>query len=192
LGNAAEGVLRTLTFSGLRLQAEQGNSGYGPVYVSLSGCNIVSETVIVADRVEGDDEPDEPVAEAAVAPQVVLTIGSLAMKVGDGTITMDAAPYIEDGYTMAPVSFVARALGIPADGVKWDEEARTVTIDIGDGVAVLTIDSRQMSLRGVVVEMPKAPAIRDGRSFLPFRVLGEQVLGATVDWDADAGTATFF
>jgi hypothetical protein len=105
---------------------------------------------------------------------------------------MDVAPYIEDGYTMVPVSFVARALGLPTGGVLWDGDARTVTIDTGTRVAVLTIGSDQMLIGGVAVGIPKAPTIRGDRTFLPFRVLGEYVLGVAVYWDEDAQTATYY
>jgi hypothetical protein len=121
---------------------------------------------------------------------VRLTIGDKKMIVGEQTVTMDVAPYIENNYTMVPVSYVAKALGLASDGVTWDGAARTVTIKTGDRTAVLTIGSAEFSLNGAVVSIPTAPALRDNRAFLPFRVLGEQVLGVKVGWDNAARTAT--
>ena len=154
----------------------------GPVYLTAGGNALTYElSTAIAD-----------VVEKAASGSVVLTIGSYDMLVGSERITMDVAPYIEDGYTMVPVSYVARALGLPADGVAWDEETRTVTIHTAQKTAVLTIDVYELAIDGVVVEIAKAPVIRDGRTFLPFRVLGEQILGVAVGWDAQAGEATFY
>ena len=153
----------------------------GPVYLTAGGSGMRQVmSAAIAEAVEKAEDFS-----------VVLTIGSMEMKAGGETILMDVAPYIEDGYTMVPVSFAARALGLSAEGVVWDGEARTVTIHTDAGEAVLTIGSDQMKKNGVTVEIPKAPVIKDNRTFLPFRVLGEQVLGVTVVWDEDARTATF-
>jgi hypothetical protein len=154
----------------------------GPIYLTAGGSGLQPETAIAIAQV----------VQRSASGSVVLTIGSKEMKLGGETILMDVAPFIEDGYTMVPVSFIARALGLPADGVRWDGVARTVTINTGVKEAVLTIDSKEMKISGVVIEIPKAPVIRDGRTFLPFRVLGEQVLGVAVGWDESAGAATFY
>lgn len=190
-----EGV-RTFILKNLQIAPEPDNSEYGPVAITLSGCNMEKETAVVAYRVEGSgtdggSAPTEETAEKAGTMPVVLTIGSMEMKAGDDTIVMDTAPYIEDGYTMIPVSFAARALGLADDGVVWDGEARTVTLRLPEGEAILSVGSDQLTKNGVTVTIPKAPAIKDGRTFLPFRVLGEQILGVGVEWDGEAGTATF-
>ena len=154
----------------------------GPVSVTAGGGALTYEvSAAIAE-----------VVEKSGSGSVVLTIGSYDMVAGGETITMDVAPYIEDGYTMVPVSYVARALGLPADGVVWDGNTRTVTIRTERKTAVLTIDVYELAIDGVVVEIAKAPVIKDDRTFLPFRVLGEQVLGVAVGWDAQAGAATFY
>jgi len=121
----------------------------------------------------------------------VLKIGSTEMNVGAQTIQMDVAPFIEDGYTMVPVRYVANALGLPGESVVWNENAETVTIYAAGRTAVLHVGSRELLINGIGEQIPKAPVIRDGRTFLPFRALGEQVLGVFVLWDPDAWTAAF-
>lgn len=92
---------------------------------------------------------------------------------------------------MVPVSYAARALGLPEGSIEWDGQAKTVKIESGEKTVLLTIDSKEMLIDGQSVEISAAPIIKEGRTFLPFRVLGEQILGVTVGWDADKGIASF-
>jgi hypothetical protein len=189
----------TLSADGLTVQSARTNSGKkakleltfylsadkvfrGPVYITAGGNALTNELAAAVAEV----------VERAAAGSVILTIGSMEMAAGGEIVIMDVAPYIENGYTMVPVSYVARAMGLPADGVGWDGDARAVTIRTDKKVAVLTIDSREMKVDGVTVEIAAAPVIRDNRTFLPFRVLGEQILGVAVGWDAEARTAAFY
>ena len=189
----------TLSADGLTVQSARTDSGKkakleltfylsadkdfrGPVYITAGGNALTNELAAAVAEV----------VERAAAGSVILTIGSMEMVAGGEIVIMDVAPYIENGYTMVPVSYVARAMGLPADGVGWDGDARAVTIRTDKKVAVLTIDSREMKVDGVTVEIAAAPVIRDNRTFLPFRVLGEQVLGVAVGWDAEARTAAFY
>ena len=154
----------------------------GKVGLTTGGSGLShSETVIIAE-----------VADKNQVPTVALTIGSKLMTAGDRTIEMDVAPFIEDGYTLVPVSFVATALGLPEGSVVWEESSRTVTIKVNGKVSVLTIDSDTLKIDGVSMTIPKAPVIRNGRTFLPFRVLGEQILKVRVGWDEASRTAAFY
>lgn len=154
----------------------------GPVNLTTGGAALShSESVVIAE-----------VSDKAPVPSVVLTIGSRQMRIGSNTFEMDVAPFIEDGFTLVPVSFVASALGLPPGSVVWEESDRTVTIKTGANVSVLTIDSVYLKIDGVNITIPKAPLIRDGRTFLPFRVLGEQILKVKVGWDDLSRTASFY
>lgn len=100
---------------------------------------------------------------------------------------------------MVPVRFIAYALGLPGEAVIWDPINSTVTVDalsaggriiqfqtgnsayLVNGVAV-----RMMNSEGVPVEMQ----IREGRSFVPFRSLGE-AFGIPVSWDAERAVAIY-
>ncbi|MCL2121068.1 MAG: copper amine oxidase N-terminal domain-containing protein [Clostridiales bacterium] len=154
----------------------------GLVQVTAGGSGLNSEVSAVIAEVMGK----------AASGTVELTIGSREMKVGGETIVMDVAPYIENNFTMVPVSFVARAMGLPSESVRWDGDARTVTIQTGSRQAVLTIGSTEIIIDGTSMEMPQAPVILDGRTFLPFRILGEQVLQVAVDWNGETRTAMFY
>ena len=154
----------------------------GPITLTAGGLGISYTETVTIGMVE-----ESPLASASV----VLTIGSYEMRLGGQTMQMDVAPFIENGYTMVPVSYVARALGLDGDSVVWDGDSRTVTIDTGSRVVVLTIDSVYMVIDGVEEEIAQAPIIRNDRTFLPFRVLGERVLGVSVNWDEVTRTAAF-
>ncbi|MCL2167221.1 MAG: copper amine oxidase N-terminal domain-containing protein [Clostridiales bacterium] len=197
--NSQDGGVWTLSANGLTVQNVSTVSGRlamleltfyitaeesfrGPVQVTAGGSGLNSEVSAAIAEVFGK----------AAAGTVELTIGRMEMKVGGETVTMDVAPYIENNYTMVPVSFVARAMGLPADSVQWDGDARTVTIQTGSRKAVLTIGSNEIVIDGITMEMPQAPVIRDGRTFLPFRILGEQVLQVAVDWNGETRTAMFY
>lgn len=56
---------------------------------------------------------------------IFLLIGSTGAIVNDNFITLNAAPYVENGRTFVPVRFVSETLD--AD-VKWDELTKTVII----------------------------------------------------------------
>jgi hypothetical protein len=54
-----------------------------------------------------------------------LMIGNTGALVNDALVTLNAAPYIENGRTFVPVRFVSESLG--AD-VKWNKSTKTVEI----------------------------------------------------------------
>jgi len=97
------------------------------------------------------------------------------------TYQFDIAPYIEpdSGRAMAPVMFVAQALGADLD---WDDTANAETITLGG--AVLKIEADQPLPDG----MGTAVMVKD-RLFVPLRYISE-FLGARVDWDAGTQTVT--
>lgn len=131
--------------------------------------------------------------EGTFTTVVSVTVGSKELKVGDETVTMDTEAYIDEaGRLMVPVSAVAQALGIAAQNVIWDAVNKTVTIIMGNRVVQFKIGSEILDLGGgVEVTMPTAAVIKDGRSFLPFRVLGEYLLNVTVSWEEATRTATY-
>ena len=62
----------------------------------------------------------------------------------------------------------------------------------GDTTVVMTLGSTEMIINNKVVDMKDAaPFAQDNRTFVPFRALGEEVLGATVDYNKDDKTVTY-
>lgn len=112
------------------------------------------------------------------AENVTLFIGSTNYVVDGQPKVSDLAPFIQDNRTFVPVRVVAEALGAE---VEWDEATQTVTIAREDLTATLTIGSNEITLSdGTVVVSDVAPFIKEGRTVLPFRVIGE-IFGAEVE-----------
>ncbi|MBC7325586.1 MAG: copper amine oxidase [Moorella sp. (in: Bacteria)] len=96
---------------------------------------------------------------------------------------MDAPPFIEEGRTYVPVRYLAYALGVGEDGIRWDEKTRTVTLS-KDGVTVtLVIGEDTGFINGRARSLGVAPLLREGRTYLPARFVAE-AFGYQVDWEA--------
>ncbi|HJV45434.1 MAG TPA: copper amine oxidase N-terminal domain-containing protein [Bacillota bacterium] len=163
----------------------------GNIVVELAGSMVQT-----AGLVTNDFPSSNSVASVAAASVVVasngnvanaakFTIGSLGYTVNEQTKLMDVAPFIdENGRTQLPVRAVSGALGAM---VGWDPQDGTVTI-LKDGKAVsITVGSYVMNVGGVFVQNDSAPLIKDGRVFLPLRIIAE-ALGAEVTWNAETQT----
>jgi hypothetical protein len=118
-----------------------------------------------------------------------LTVGKPAATVGDTTVTLDAAPFIDkaSGRTMVPMRFIGEAFGAT---VTWDAPTRRVFVETKGSLnhkpllMVMTIGSTKATANGKATTLDVAPAIVAGRTFVPLRVISE-TLGATVTWHAD-------
>lgn len=129
---------------------------------------------------------------------VKVTIGNPVIKVNNADVTMPVAAYVStaSNSTMVPVRFVANALGLADNAVKWDNAARTVTVDAGTRIVQFQIGNTNYLVNGVSVPMvspdglPVAAEITSERAFIPFRALGE-AFNVTVGWDAATSTATY-
>ncbi|OPY59455.1 MAG: hypothetical protein A4E55_00225 [Pelotomaculum sp. PtaU1.Bin035] len=110
-------------------------------------------------------------------------IGESTITTSSGTITMDVTPYVKDNRTYTPVRYLAYALGVPEEGILWDEATQTVTITKDDTTLKLTIGSTTLTKNSEITDMDVAPELVDpGRTMLPARWVSE-ALGATVTWD---------
>lgn len=117
---------------------------------------------------------------------VELWIGSDIMRVNGQTIRLDAPPQIVEGRTLVPVRVISEAFG--AD-VGWEGEERKVTVSLGSNHIEMWIDSSTAFVGGTKVTLEPPPTIISGRTFVPFRFIGE-ALGGTVQWDADERKVT--
>lgn len=119
---------------------------------------------------------------------VVMTIGSTDYVVNNQLVTGDAAPYVDSNWrTMVPFRVLGETFGAK---VFWDNDARTVTYELGDTEIVMTIDSETYTVNGTEKTMDTAPVIGDGdRTYVPVRFVGE-ALGYTVTALQDANNLT--
>ncbi|MDE6590877.1 MAG: copper amine oxidase N-terminal domain-containing protein, partial [Oscillospiraceae bacterium] len=99
----------------------------------------------------------------------------------------DAAPEITEGRTMVPVRALAEALGGKAeqtDGkvVCGTDEVR-LTFTPGSAEVLVEYPGGELPGDGQIFPLDCAPYIKDGRTYVPARFLGE-ALGYTVGWDS--------
>lgn len=141
-------------------------------------------------------EPIEtPVADAieeGTASEVmsaIFSVGNNTVTVANKTIEMDVSPYIKNDRTYVPVRYLAYSLGVPEEGVTWEQETKRVGITKNETDITLTIGSTVMLVNQVPVQMDVAPELTNGRTMLPARWVAE-ALGAEVDWDEANQQAT--
>ncbi len=107
------------------------------------------------------------------AKTLEFTIGDTEFYINNGSIenkTLDAPSYIENGRTMVPVRAISQSFD--AD-VLWDDELRKVTITSGKDIIELTIDSEIAMVNGVQKVLDTPAVIKDGRTMVPLRFIGE-------------------
>ena len=164
-----------------------GSSGY------KSNSNVKETTTAETTSEVTTESVTETTTEAAVN-SVKVQMGSNIMYVNDNAVEIDAAPYIQlsSSSAMVPLRAISEALYGGEDTVGWDADTKTVTINYGGNVINFTIGSDIMKINGA--EKPIANGvkaeIKDGRTFIPFRALGE-ALDAKVSWNANTKTAAF-
>jgi len=118
---------------------------------------------------------------------VELWIGSDIMRVNGQTVRLDAPPQIIDGRTLVPVRVISEAFGA---NVGWEGEERKVTVALGKSCYIeMWIESSTAFVDGRKATLEPPPTIVSGRTFVPFRFIGE-ALGGTVHWDGDERKVT--
>jgi hypothetical protein len=97
----------------------------------------------------------------------------------------DTQPYIDsNSRTMVPIRFVAENLG---SKVSWDEKSKIVTITKNNKIISLVINSKSYKINSTSMIMDTIPAIKEGRTMVPLRFVGE-ALGVQTNWQAEIRT----
>jgi Copper amine oxidase N-terminal domain/Cysteine-rich secretory protein family/Viral BACON domain len=130
--------------------------------------------------------PIEMTVQAPGIKMVELWIGSDIMRVNGETIRLDAPPTIVSGRTVVPVRAISEAFGAK---VSWDGNEKKVTITLGTSYIEMWVNSATAFADYQKVTIDPPPMIISGRTFVPFRFIGE-ALGATVSWDGDERKVT--
>ncbi len=138
----------------------------------------------------------EPKDEAAAA-SVVMFINSTSYFQDGQPGAVDVAPFIEEGRTFVPIRFIGEAFGAELD---WEpKEAATEKVFVSRDDIEVTITIGEYTIEVVkdgeteTVVSDVAAFIKEGRTFLPLRAIGE-ILGAEFDWgpkDADTEWVSF-
>lgn len=125
---------------------------------------------------------------------VRVQINSTQAVIDSDSITLDAAPYIDNSNTMIPIRFIANALDISDDKIEFEPHEKRITINNNGTVISFAVGSNSMDViysngTTTVINMDNnaKAQIVDSRTFLPFRAVAE-VFGLDVDWEANTKT----
>ena len=130
-------------------------------------------------------------APQTVGAKVTMFIGATGY-VQDGAVkVMDVAPFIKDGRTFVAVRPIADAFGCE---IGWNEATQTVTLTRADITVTIVIGSNTITVvkDGVTTTVTAdVPAfIKDGRTVLPFRAVGD-AFGVPVSYDAASQSVSY-
>lgn len=124
---------------------------------------------------------------------VVVQIGSTDAMVNGEEYKLDAPPYITQGTTMVPLRFVSEGLGF--DKPEWIADIRTIIIHLGGERYLRLVLGHSKAIieepDGSITEqdLAVAPEIKNGRTFIPLRFIGE-IVGAEVGWNGETKEVT--
>ncbi len=114
-----------------------------------------------------EDKDDEQQSSNQTKHQVIFSLNQKVLWLNGEEINIDTATYIsKNNRLMVPVRYIAYALNISQDQIKWDKSSRTVTI-LGERKIVITIGQEYMLVDSKKVMLNECAVIKDGRTFLP-------------------------
>jgi len=134
-------------------------------------------------------EKDISVEEKAVEESIiiengaVLKIGSSSVKfyenkVQKDIVTMRVSPKVIEGHTVIPLRGVFDHFGAK---LSYNGKTEEVTIEINNKEIVLKIGSNKAIVNGKEVKMDTKAIVKNGRTLIPLRFIGEQ-LGYKIKW----------
>ncbi|MGI6332849.1 MAG: exo-beta-N-acetylmuramidase NamZ domain-containing protein [Zhaonellaceae bacterium] len=122
-------------------------------------------------------------------PREVNPSSGIPIYLGGKLIPMDEPPYINaDNRVLVPLRAIGEALGAQVD---WEPYSKLVTVT-KEGLSIqMTIGSRKVSLNGQQNTMDTNPVIKNGRTMIPLRYIGEY-FGRIVEWNSASRTVTIY
>jgi hypothetical protein len=96
---------------------------------------------------------------------------------------IDAAPFLQNDRTFVPVRYLALALGVPEQDIKWSPASQTVNLVYNGVTLTLAVGENIMRINDQPLKMDVAPLlVPPGRAFLPARYVAE-AFGYKVHWN---------
>jgi len=118
-----------------------------------------------------------PVGSVEVKLKYANTKRIISIVIGSKTATIDGEEkevsplaFIEKGTTYVPYRFIGEPFGAK---VEWVQQTRSVRATIGTTTIELTINSKKAIINGVPTTLQSPAIIKDGRTFVPIRFIGE-------------------
>ncbi len=135
---------------------------------------------VVAVDVAGNST-DETLTVSKVQPQTTKVSFVLNKDTGLG------AAFVSTGRTFIPFRALGNELGAYT---YYDSATKTVVLKRGDTKVELTLGSKVAVVNGKDVQMDVAPIVKDGRTYVPFRAVGE-MFDAYVYYDSASKTVSY-
>ncbi len=114
---------------------------------------------------------------AAASPDIQVIVNNSTVYVG-------VTAYVEQGTTMIPIKALQY---IPGNSTIWNNITQTVTVSQDGSVITLVIGQKTATINDRTVQLPVAPAIREGRAMVPLRFIAEAAQ-AKVFWNSTSRT----
>lgn len=120
----------------------------------------------------------------SAAKNIRLWIGNSNMEVNGTAMKVDASdpsvsPVVLNGRTLVPIRAVIEGLG---GTVGFEAPQNSIRLALNGNNLTLQLGSNQGVLNGKPVVLETPPVVKNGRTLLPLRFVGES-LGASVQWD---------
>jgi hypothetical protein len=113
---------------------------------------------------------------------IELQIGSPSAYINGQRVSLDAPPFIESGRTLVPLRFIGEAFGAKVD---WIAERSLAVISLDKLIIEVSIGNDRAFINGIIHQLDVAPMIKQGRTFVPLRFIGE-AFGSSLVWEAES------
>lgn len=126
--------------------------------------------------------------------QVKFWIGQTYYESQGQRHSMDVSPFLSQGRAYVPVRFLAYALGIEEEDIRWDGATQTVTLSKEELTLRIQLNSFLLERRiglgpWISLLMDVVPQMRSNRVFLPVRYVA-MGLGYSVAWEQNVQQVT--
>lgn len=111
--------------------------------------------------------------------------GSPRVLLNDRPLSLNPAPFLENGRCMAPLRLVVEAMG---GQVSWDQERQEATVSWPGKITIIKAGSATALVNNQHIPVDVEARLQAGRMLVPLRFLA-QIGGAEVRWDSATSTA---
>lgn len=144
---------------------------------SISGSTITNSNVA----------SNNQTSQTATNNNAITVTQYVSVMINGQPLQSDVKPFVNaDGRTMLPIRAISEALGAQ---VQWDNTTQTATLTLGEKIVKVAIGQKNVDVNGTQVPMDTAAVVKDGRTLLPVRAVGE-ALGAKIGWDQNTKTVS--
>jgi hypothetical protein len=174
-----------------------GTMMFSAVGNTLAAVNVSYSNTTVYKNINGDFSSSDTYYystedKKAEDHKIVFVKDSNTVSVDDEDVTIDQAPYINDGRMMLPLRAVTQTLKTFKNDVSisWNSVDRKAVIKYDGNEVVFTADSDVYTVNGKSVKMAGGKTeIKNGRSFIPLRALAD-AMDLDTQWQASDGSVT--